>query len=153
MPGRLHQINVSRGGVPKWPVPRASLDTLGLEGDGHNDRANHGGPERAVCVFSLEVIELLRAEGHEIGPGSLGENLTVAGLDWAALAPGDRLRVGPAVIETTRFTTPCVNIKPAFRDGQFTRVLHKQHPGESRVYARVIEPGEITTGDEVTVLR
>ena len=48
----------------------------------------HGGPERAVSLFSLEVIRRLQDEGHPIYPGATGENLTVAGLDWAALAAG-----------------------------------------------------------------
>ncbi|MCC7103836.1 MAG: MOSC domain-containing protein [Chloroflexi bacterium] len=153
MEGRVYQINISAGGVPKRPVERAVLGPLGLAGDEHNDRANHGGPERAVCLFSLEVIRVLAAEGHAVAPGVLGENLTLVGLEWSRLRPGDRLRVGPALIEVTRFTTPCINIKPAFKDGRFDRVLEQYHPGQSRVYARVIEGGQLATGDPVTVMR
>ena len=31
--GLIHQLNVSKGGVPKLPVPEARLTDMGLEGD------------------------------------------------------------------------------------------------------------------------
>src|SRR5437899_862580 len=77
----VHQINVSNGGVPKHPVPEARITVDGVAGDCQRSPKIHGGPDRAVCLFSLEVIEALRAEGHSIAPGSSGENLTLAGLD------------------------------------------------------------------------
>jgi MOSC domain-containing protein YiiM len=153
MAGRIVQLNVSPGGVPKHPVPRARVTRLGLEGDAHRDAEHHGGPDRALCLFPLERIEALRAEGHPVTPGALGENLTVSGIDWEAVGPGARLRVGETVvIEVTRFTSPCVNIRPAFRDGEHARVSQKRHPGWSRVYARVVATGEIAPGDPVVLL-
>lgn len=144
--GQVVQISVSPGGVPKRAVERARLEVLGLEGDKHNNRAGHGGPERAVCLLAMEIIERLQSEGHAVEPGTIGENVTVRGLDWTRIAPGDRLRIGPTLIEVTRFTTPCTNIAAAFKDADFTRVLHRKNPGEARVYAKVVEPGELTAG-------
>jgi MOSC domain-containing protein YiiM len=153
MTGRIVQLNVSPGGLPKRPVSRARVTPLGLEGDGHRNAELHGGPDRALCLFPLERIEALRAEGHPVTPGALGENLTVSGIDWDAVGPGTRFRVGEAVvIEVTRFTSPCVNIRPAFHDGEYARVSQKRHPGWSRVYARVVTPGEIEPGDPVVLL-
>src|SRR5206468_11979480 len=80
--GRIVQISVSRGGVPKTTIEQAHVTALGLEGDAHRDREHHGGPERAVCLYALEAIASLRAEGHDIVPGAIGENVTVEGLDW-----------------------------------------------------------------------
>ncbi len=65
---RVRQVNVSSGGVPKLPVPVARVGRLGLEGDDHADRTEHGGPFRAVCLYSIEAIERVRAEGHPIFP-------------------------------------------------------------------------------------
>jgi MOSC domain-containing protein YiiM len=153
VPGRIVQLNVSSGGLPKRPVPRARVTPLGLEGDAHRDAEHHGGPDRALCLFTLERIEALRAEGHLVMPGALGENLTVSGIDWDAVAPGARFRVGEAVvIEVTRFSSPCVNIRAAFRDGEYARVSQKRHPGWSRVYARVVTPGEVEAGDLIVPL-
>src|SRR5262245_19469973 len=104
MTGRIVQINVSAGGVPKRPVRTGRVTRLGLEGDGHRNRKLHGGPDRALCLFSLEQIEALQAEGHPVEPGALGENLTVAELDWSRVGPDDVFRLGEtALIQVTRF--------------------------------------------------
>lgn len=151
--GRIVQLSVSPGGVPKRAVPQAHVSRLGLEGDGHRDRQHHGGPDRAVCLFSLEAIEALRAEGHAIAPGTLGENVTVAGLDWAAVVPGARLRLGEAVVlEITTYTSPCANIAGAFAGRDFARVSQRRHPGWSRVYARVLREGRVSAGDPAVIL-
>jgi MOSC domain-containing protein YiiM len=151
--GRLIQISVSSGGVPKRPVERADATPLGLGGDGHRDTDHHGGPERALCVFAMERIRALQAEGHPIAPGSIGENLTVEGIAWEAVAPGSRLLIGEDVLaEVTRYTSPCGNIAVAFAGGNYARVSQKRHPGDSRVYARVLRTGTIRRGDPVRLL-
>lgn len=150
--GRIHQINVSGGGVPKLPIETAFVDHLGLAGDVHTSE-DHGGPDRAVCLYSLELIEQLRTEGHPAHPGSMGENLTVTGLGWAGVQPGARLLVGDEVLlEITSYTTPCSTIQGSFSDGKFSRISQKTHPGESRVYARVLETGKVQPGDEVRLV-
>ena len=146
----IASLNISRGGVPKLAVPEAEVTADGLRGDGHDHPEFHGGPERAVCLFSLERIEELRAEGHPIAPGTTGENVTVAGLDWARVTPGARVRLGPRVeVEVTAYTTPCRTIRGSFADGRFSRISQKTHPGWSRVYARVLTAGPLRVGDEV----
>jgi MOSC domain-containing protein YiiM len=147
------QINISPGGVPKLPVASARVTANGLEGDGHRDLEHHGGPERALCLFSLEQIRALQVEGHTVMPGAIGENLTLEGLDWERVQPGAVLELGERVrIEITRYTSPCFNIKPSFLGGDFARVSQKLHPGWSRVYAKVLQPGTISQGDPVRLL-
>jgi len=51
------------------------------------------------------------------------------------------------LLEVTRYTSPCFNIKAAFVGGEFARVSQKRHPGWSRVYTRVLGEGTIRTGD------
>ena len=151
--GRIVQLSVSAGGVPKLAVPTAQVTTLGLAGDAHRDHEHHGGPERAICLFAMEAIRALQAEGHPLVPGALGENVTLEGVDWVAVQPGARLQLGNAVVlEVTRFTTPCFNIRPAFRDGDYSLVSQKRHPGRSRVYARVLTPGMLREGDPARLL-
>jgi MOSC domain-containing protein YiiM len=149
--GTVVQISVSRGGVPKLPIPQARLSSDGVEGDRQNDRRHHGGPDRAVCIYSLELIEALQREGHPIEPGSAGENLTVSGLDWDRIAPGVQLMVGGAVLEVASFTVPCKTIRASFVDGRFERISQKTNPGWSRVYARVLSAGEARMGDAVEI--
>jgi len=151
--GRIVQISVSRGGVPKTAVGQARVTSTGLEGDEHRDTEHHGGPERAVCLYAMEAIRSLGAEGHVIGPGTIGENVTVEGLDWSAVVPECHLLLGETVLlRVTRYTSPCMNIRRAFKDGDYARVSQKRHPGWSRVYARVLVPGSIRQGDPVRVL-
>lgn len=148
--GTVAQLSVSAGGVPKLAVAEARIGPLGLDGDGHHDMENHGGPERAVCLYAMEVIETLRAEGHTIGPGCAGENVTVQGLDWTAVTPGRRIRLGQdVVLEVTRYTTPCKKNAGWFAGGDFMRMSEKLHPGSSRVYAQVIAEGVVRPGDPV----
>ncbi|HMF57940.1 MAG TPA: MOSC domain-containing protein [Pyrinomonadaceae bacterium] len=151
--GRIFQINCSRGGVPKMAVREASLTTLGIEGDSVAHPDIHGGPDRAVCLYALEQILKLQAEGHPIFPGSVGENLTIAGLDWSALRPGARLALGDeAIVELTSYTGPCSTIAASFAGGQFKRISQKVNPGESRIYARVLRIGRLAIGQTVRVL-
>jgi len=145
-------INVSDGGVPKLPVPESRILRQGLEGDRQRDLRFHGGADRAVSLFSLERIEALQAEGHPIVSGSIGENLTLAGLDWNLVVPGARMRVGDALLELTRYAAPCRNITGSFADGNMNRVSSKLHSGWSRLYARVIEEGLVRVGDPAALL-
>lgn len=125
----------------------------GVAGDAQRDRELHGGPDRALCLFAMELIRALQAEGHPITPGQIGENLTVEGLDWNKVAPGARLLLGEDVlVEVTRYTSPCTNIRAAFTGGEYARVSQKRHPGASRVYARVLRTGAIRRGDPVRLL-
>ena len=155
MPGpHLHQISISDGGVPKLPVAEARITVNGVAGDRQRNLEVHGGVERAVCLFSLEVIAALQAEGHSIKPGASGENLTIAGLEWAGLKPGDRLRIGDTVLlEMLSYTSPCKYNAQWFANGEFSRISQKLHPGWSRLYARVLAEGVVRTGDRVTVKR
>ena len=151
--GSIYQINSSRGGVPKLPIAEASINTLGIESDYQRDRRHHGGPERALCLYSLEEIARLQAEGHPIYPGAAGENVTLEGINLAALTPGARLRLGDEVeIEMTGYAAPCKNITECFADGDFTRISEKLHPGKSRVYARILRTGVIRTDDPVVLM-
>jgi MOSC domain-containing protein YiiM len=153
MEGRIHQLNSSRGGVPKTPVDGARLTETGLEGDMVWDTRHHGGPERALCLFPLELIRTLQAEGHPVFPGSVGENVTVEGLDWSSLAPGARLARGDeAVVEISSYTTPCRTIGASFAGGDYSRISQKKHPGQSRLYARVIRAGRLNVGQPVRLL-
>ena len=153
MTGRIVQISVSNGGVPKAAVSAARITEAGVEGDRQANPDIHGGPERAVCLFSMERIRDLQGEGHAIVPGAVGENVTVEGIDWDAVLPNSRILLGEDVaLEVTRYTSPCLNIKAAFKGGEYSRISQKVHAGWSRVYARVLVPGTVRAGDSVRVL-
>ncbi|RZM74895.1 MOSC domain-containing protein [Leptolyngbya iicbica] len=153
MIGRIVQISLSQGGVPKTAVPEAEVVTTGLVGDRHSNPDIHGGPEKAVCLWALEVIEALQQEGHNLAPGYAGENVTITGLDWSQIRPDSQLQLGhDVVLEIASYTTPCRKNMRWFADKRYSRISQKHHPGSSRVYARVLQPGKICTGDAVTLI-
>ena len=156
--GQIASINVSHpGGVPKRPIDRTVITTRGLIGDGQRTKEPvHGGPEKAVCLFGVEQIRRVNADGHHLYPGAIGENLTLSGLDLGGLASGDRLRIGdPAtgpIIQLSDPAAPCKNIAGSFEDWRIARVSHKVRPEDSRWYARVLREGPVVSGDPIELL-
>ena len=92
--GHITGLQRSAGGVPKLPVGHARVRTGGMDGDRQANRKYHGGPDRALCLYSQDRLDALSAEGHPVGRGALGENVTIAGLSWDLVQPGARLRIG-----------------------------------------------------------
>ena len=156
--GQIASINVSHpGGVPKRPIDRTLVTTRGLIGDGQRTKEPvHGGPEKAVCLFGVEQIRRVNADGHHLYPGAIGENLTLSGLDLGGLASGDQLRIGdPAsgpIIQLSDPAAPCKNIAGSFEDWRIARVSHKVRPEDSRWYARVLREGPVVSGDPIELL-
>ncbi len=148
----LYQINASRGGVPKLPVSDVWVSEGGLCEDGQRNKVIHGGPDRAICVFSLERIVALQEEGHTILPGAAGENFTLSGLDWILIKPGALMKIGEEVrIELTSYCEPCRRIAQWFQKRKYHRIDQQHHPGWSRLYARVLSEGQVRQGDRVWV--
>ncbi len=154
MDGRVLQVNVSPGGVPKLPVPHARVGPDGLDGDAHRHDTVHGGPLRAVCLLASEAIERVRADGHpDVEPGAVGENLTTVGIELSLLAVGTRLVVGEEVVlELTGPANPCDVIKGAFTAGKSGRISILVHRADSRMYARVEREGVVRPGDAIRIL-
>ena len=146
MPGVLAQLNVSNGGMPKLPVMFARVTAGGLEGDRQRNLKYHGGPDRAVCIYSEELYEWLREQGVNVTAGCVGENFTTRGLDLSRLNKGDRLRVGQCVVEITNVRVPCSNLKKWDVD------LPELIVGRSGWVAKVIEEGFAKPGDPIEVL-
>ncbi len=146
--GRVDSLHVSDGGVPKRAVPAVEVGWAGPQGDRQGNRKHHGSPAQALCLWSSEVIDALRADGHPIYAGAAGENVTVSGLAWSDVRPGVRLAVGSVVCEVTSFATPCRHQAQWFTDGDYSRI-HEDRGRIPRAYATVVQPGRITTGDPV----
>ncbi len=148
----VFSINVNKnGGVPKNSIDKTFIGKYGVKGDKQNDLVNHGGKDRAVCLYSLEIIHLLQKEEHPIFAGSTGENITIKGLDWKSMNPGQKISIGNAVIKLTRPTPPCKTIKDSFKDNYFNRISEKIYPGYSRWYAMVIKEGWVSKNDKVVI--
>ncbi|MCU1399164.1 MAG: hypothetical protein JWN62_2273 [Acidimicrobiales bacterium] len=148
--GRVVQLSASGGGVPKLAVPAVDVGFRGVAGDVQRVRVHHGRPWQALCIYADEVIEELRAEGHPIKRGSVGENITVAGLPWPEVRPGVLLRIGTVLAHVQAFAEPCSSNAAFFVGGDVHRMNITRGP-VSRVYATVLRPGRIETDDAVVL--
>ena len=149
---KIISININEnGGVPKHPVDSAYIGTYGVKGDKQNDLKHHGGENRAVCLYSSDLIAQLQKEGHPIFEGSTGENITIQGLDWISLQKGDLLEIGEVKIELTKPTPPCKTIAKSFINEKFVRISENKYPGWSRWYAKVLIEGKVGINDIVSL--
>jgi MOSC domain-containing protein YiiM len=144
----VHQLSTSGGGLPKVAVDSVEAGFRGVIGDTQKTRRHHGRPFQALCLWSTDVIDALAAEGHSIAPGSAGENVTISGLDWPTLFPGVRLEIGGVLCEVSSYAVPCSQNRRWFSDGDVSRI-HHDNGDLSRLYATVLRPGSIATGDLV----
>ncbi|MET7301582.1 MOSC domain-containing protein [Embleya sp. NPDC005575] len=154
---------VGTTGIDKRPVdhpvavraPGSGPEGLvsGLVGDGVYDRHNHGGDDQAVYAYSRENLDMWALElGRELGNGSFGENLTTSGLDLEAALIGERWRVGAAgpLLEVSLPRIPCATFALWLDERRWVRTFTERAlPG---TYLRVIEPGEIGSGDVITIV-
>ena len=130
--------------MPKLPVLFARVTPAGVEGDRQRNKKYHGGPDRAVCLYSTELYDRLRSLGIDLVPGAVGENFTTTGIDLQRLAKGDRLRVGgDCVVEITDVRVPCSNLRKWDPD------LPELIVGYSGWVAKVVNEGTVYPGDPV----
>lgn len=146
--GVVSQLSASKGGVPKRALDEVHVSFTGVDGDAQGTRQHHGRPWQALCLYADEVIDAFRADGHPIGRGSAGENITVSGVPWSDVRPGVRLRIGTVIADVQAYAVPCRDNAQWFSDGDFNRMSSLRGP-VSRVYATVREPGRIVTGDAI----
>jgi MOSC domain-containing protein YiiM len=153
------QVNVSRGGIPKLPIPSGEMTQAGIVGDAWRFPF-HGGTRQAILLITLEGIDELIARGFALYPGALGENITTHGLDRRELRIGQRLRIGSAAIELSRVRVPCATLNvygPGIQAAMYDARVQKHDPqserwGLSGFYAAVIQPGTIGPGDSIALL-
>jgi MOSC domain-containing protein YiiM len=160
VPASIVQISISRGGMPKRPVPEGEVTTLGIDGDGHAHTQIHGGLNQALLLITAEGIDDLIAQGFPLFFGALGENLTSRGLDRRALRTGQRYRTPNVVFELTKPRAPCdqLNIYGArIQHAMYDALIKAGDPSSPRwglggFYASVVQSGTIRLGDPLTLL-
>ena len=159
MTGYIIQISISRGGVPKRPIPEGVITPLGVEGDQCAHPEIHGGPRQAVLLIAAEAVDELIARGYPLFYGALGENLTTRGLDRRQLRIGQTLRAGGALLEITKVRGPCSTLDvygpTIIQEIYDSKVKAGDHTsprwGMSGFYASVVEPGAVHTNDMIRV--
>lgn len=136
-------------GIYKLPVQTSvQVNSYGFSGDVICDQKNHGGLDQALYVYGApDYTWWTTVLGHEVSPGTFGENLTIDGLESAHFRIGDRLIVGTVTLEITAPRIPCNTLATRMGDPLFVKQFRKaERPG---LYCRVIQEGWIRNGDPV----
>lgn len=146
MPG----VKSGKTGIFKQPVKDpVYVSRLGLANDVIIDTKNHGGPDQAVYVYTVEDYRFGWARELDVlpGPGTFGENLTLKGRESALFTIGDRLYCGDVVLEVTAPRIPCVTLARRMGDPEFVkRFREEERPG---FYCRVLQEGLLKAGMRV----
>src|SRR5918998_1806870 len=142
---RYEGRKVVTGGA-KSPVPVAVLRFGNFEGDRQADLVNHGGAEKAVCVYPFDHYPYWQRQlGRDIEPGAFSENLTVSGAIETGVCVGDVFRIGEASVQVSQPRMPCAKL--AGKNG--SKVLPKliANVGYTGFYMRVLSEGMVAAGD------
>ncbi|MEU8822214.1 MOSC domain-containing protein [Streptomyces sp. NPDC048636] len=124
----------------------------GLAGDDVCNTRFHGGDHQAVYVYAREDLDVWERElGRELPNGAFGENLTTRGLDITGTLVGERWRIGrELLVQVTAPRIPCLTFAGWLdQRGWLKRFTQAAVPG---AYLRVLEPGEIRSGDRIEVV-
>jgi MOSC domain-containing protein YiiM len=141
-----------RTAIDKRPVSGpVAISALGLEGDEYADKKHHGGLEQAVYAYAREDLDWWTEQlGRELCDGIFGENVTTAGIDISAALIGEAWRMGTAVVQITAPRIPCVTFKSWLDEPHWVkRFATAGRPG---AYLRVLTPGVVRAGDDLTVV-
>jgi MOSC domain-containing protein YiiM len=137
-------------GIFKTPVAGpVVVGELNLAGDGQADLSVHGGPDKAVYVYSWDHIlhwkQALRRD--DLGPGSFGENLTVEGMGEDEVAIDDEFAIGTARFVVTQPRLPCFKLALALETPSIPKTFLES--GRTGYYLRVLQEGTLQAGDPI----
>jgi MOSC domain-containing protein YiiM len=148
---RYEDRKIITGGAKK-PVPRALLRFENLDGDRQADRVNHGGFEKAVCVYPFDHYPYWNRQlGRDLKPGAFSENLTVSGAIETEVCVGDVFRIGEAMVQVSQPRMPCSKL--AGKNG--SKMLPKLigDTGYTGFYMRVLSEGLVAADDSFDLER
>jgi MOSC domain-containing protein YiiM len=142
---------VASGIVKRAATGPVAVGPLGVQGDEQADRANHGGPYKAVYAYAREDAAWWEDRvGRPLDPGAFGENLTLAGVDVTGARIGERWRIGSVELEVSGPRVPCAKLGARMGDPLFPRKFVAA--GRPGAYLAVASPGTLEAGDPVTIV-
>lgn len=148
-----------QSGIRKRPVQgRVPVAALGLAGDEQADPSVHGGLDKAVYAYPSEHYPFwrtVRAQArvadwdHDLPWGSMGENLSLAGLQETGAWVGDLLVFPDCVLAVAGPRQPCYKFNAVMGFEQASRLMLQS--GYCGIYLAVREPGHIAAGQAFTL--
>ncbi|MDD9880320.1 MAG: MOSC domain-containing protein [Candidatus Marinimicrobia bacterium] len=161
MAPHVQQINVKPDiqgevGLPKMPINTANVTFSGIDGDYNRFRKKKkdNDPDMAIMIISTDILFELNQEGWPVQPGDLGENLTLSGMDYGSIKPGQQYKIGDVILEISFICDPCSNLYALpyvgeDRGPEFIKTLMNRRGW----YARVLTRGIMKPGDGVALLK
>jgi ferredoxin-NADP reductase/MOSC domain-containing protein YiiM len=146
-----YQGRTVKTGIFKEPVKgRAMVRRLNIAGDDQADRRVHGGFDMAVYAYPEQHYAFWKKEldRDDFVHGQFGENLTVRGLNEDSVRVGDLFRIGGALFQVTQPRIPCYKLVIRMNEGS-DFAGRFQRTGRMGFYFRVLEEGEIGSGDSI----
>jgi MOSC domain-containing protein YiiM len=129
----------------KTPAASAMLRFTNFDGDRQADLKNHGGPDKAVCVYSFDHYPFWEATlGEMLEPGAFSENLTIAGLRESEVCLGDTFSAGEALVQISQPRQPCSKLAGKRGSKGLPAIIHQT--SFSGFYLRVLKEGVVTAG-------
>ena len=116
------------------------------------DTQSHGGYDQAVYAYAREDADWWEGEiGTSIDNGRFGENLTTLGIDVNAAVIGEQWEIGSVILEVSQPRIPC-RVFAGFWQRP-TLIKEFMAAGRPGTYLRIIQEGEITSGDSINVIK
>jgi MOSC domain-containing protein YiiM len=141
---RYEDQEVLTGGVKK-PLPHAMLRFENFDGDRQADQVNHGGAEKAVCVYPFDHYPYWqRRLGRDLQPGAFSENLTVSGAIETEVCVGDVFRIGGATVQVSQPRMPCAKLAGKNASKMLPKLI--ANTGYTGFYMRVLSEGLVAAG-------
>jgi MOSC domain-containing protein YiiM len=135
----------------KKPVPRAVLRFGNFDGDRQADQLNHGGFEKAVCVYPFDHYPYWNRElGRNLRPGAFSENLTVSGAIETEVCVGDVFQIGEATVQVSQPRMPCAKLAGKNESKLLPKLI--ANIGYTGFYMRVLSEGLVAAGDSFDLL-
>ncbi|WP_169081552.1 MOSC domain-containing protein [Paenibacillus sp. PL91] len=133
-------------GIFKQPSELPHLLTFtGLQGDGQGDLVNHGGPDKAVCVYFEKRYSYWQGQLKKpLEYGAFGENFTLSNWTEDDLCIGDIVQAGDVILQVSQPRQPC--FKLGIRHQKPELPGYVQRNGYTGFYFRVLQEGSIKAG-------
>lgn len=135
----------------KYPHKSLFVNNLGFIDDMQGDKVNHGGVDKAVCVYSQKYYDFFKTiHSLELPECAFGENITILDLDDSDVCIGDRFQCGEVIFEVSQPRQPCWKISSVTGIKNLTSLVVKEY--KTGFYVRVIQEGFIATDDTLELI-
>lgn len=141
----------SKSAIIKNPVTELDVYFQYTDQDEQANQKLHGGPEKVLHQFGLENYVLINNNYPQANAtiGSIGENISVLGMQDDNVCIGDVYTMGEIVVQVAAPRAPCIRIAQRYGIKQLDKYVGRE--GICGWYYRVLQEGKLKLDDPVTL--